>query len=34
MRGSGAPDNEKGLIFNVLRIASDCLNAEMHAVIK
>ena len=28
------PDAEKGLIFNVLRIASNCLNAEMHALIK
>ena len=27
-------DAEKGLIFNVLRIASNCLNAEMHALIK
>ena len=34
MRGSGGADTEKGLIFNVLRIASNCLNAEMYSLIK
>ena len=28
------PDAEKGLVFNVLKIASNCLNAEIHVMIK
>ena len=32
--GVQPPDAEKGLIFNVLRIASNCLNAKMHGLIK